>query len=184
MRLDLGERDEGDGEPVHLPLALVVALLLLPACGGGEQGGRAVLLVSGRDDHGELVQETVSLSAAPGGRAAAKVAAGSLVAVVETRAEWIRVRTLRGGATGWVNDYFLRGVVHLVAPVRGCPVRSRDGGAYAPNAQVELLGYERRGVELWVRARSVEGGREGWVPARTVSELPARVAVPPPSCRG
>lgn len=183
MRLDLAERDEGDGEPVHLPVAALLALLLLPACGGGEQSGRAVLLVSGRDDHGELVQQTVSLSATPDGPSAAEVAAGSLVAVVETRSEWVRVRALRGGASGWVHDYFLRGVVHLVAPVHGCPVPSRDAGAYEPNAQVELLGYERRGGALWVRARSVEGGREGWVPARAVSELPARAAVPSPSCR-
>lgn len=184
MRDDLLEPDEGHGEPIHLPVAALTALLLLAGCGGEEERQRSLLIVSGRDDHGELVQESVSLSASPGGRAAAQVPAGSLVAVVETRAEWVRVRALRGGASGWVNDYFLRGAVHLVSAVRGCPLRTADGASYAPNAQVELLGYERRGGALWVRARSLEGGREGWVPARAVSELPARAGVPPPSCRG
>lgn len=158
-------------------------MLLLAAC-GGEEPARSVLIASGRDDHGELMHATVGLSAEPEGPAAAEVAAGSLVAVVDTRGEWIRVRSLRGDAAGWVNDHDLRGVAHLVAPVPGCPVPSRGGGTFAPNTQVELVGYERSRAAIWVRVRTVEGGREGWVRARALSELPTRTAGPPGSCRG
>lgn len=181
MRDDLVEPDEGHGEPIHLPVAALAALLLLAGCGGEEQRQRSLLIVSGRDDHGELVQRTVALSAEPAGRAATTVPAGSLVAVVETSGEWIRVRSLEGKATGWVNDYFLRGVAHLVA-VPGCPVPKRDGGAFKPNTQVELLAHERRGGAAWVRVRSLAGGSEGWVRRAALSELPARSADAPASC--
>lgn len=182
MRDDLLEPDEGDGQPIHLPVAaLSAALLLLAGCGGEEQRHRSILIASGRDDHGELVRGTVGLSAEPDGPAVATVPAGSLVAVVETRGEWLRVRSLEGEATGWVNDYFLRGVAHLVA-VPGCPVPRRDGGAFAPSTQVELLGHERRGGAAWVRVRSLDGGGEGWVRRAALSELPARAAGAPASC--
>ena len=148
-------------------------MLLLAAC-GGEEPARSVVIVSGLDDHGELAQKTVSLSAEPEGPAVAEVAAGSLVAVVDTRGEWIRVRALQGAAAGWVNDYYLRGVVHLVAGVPGCPVPKRDGGTFESNAQVELVAFERRAGAIWVRVRPVGGGMAGWVRRRTLSELPAR----------
>lgn len=156
-------------------------MLLLAAC-GGEEPARSVLIASGRDDHGELVQKTVSLSAEPEGPAVAEVAAGSLVAVVDTRGEWVRVRSLQGAAAGWVNDFYLRGVAHLVAGVPGCPVPKRDGGTFESNAQVELVAYERRAGAFWVRVRPVSGGREGWVRRRALSELPVRTDGAPASC--
>lgn len=158
-------------------------MLLLAAC-GGEEPARSVLIASGLDDHGELVQNTVSLSAEPEGPAVAEVAAGSLVAVVDTRGEWIRVRSFQGTAVGWVNDFYLRGVAHLVAGVPGCPVPKRGGGTFEPNAQVELVAYERRAGAIWVRVRPVAGGGggEGWVRQRTLSELPARTDGAPASC--
>ena len=181
MCRDLGEPDEGNGKPVHLSVASLAAVLLLAAC-GGEEDARAVLIASGRDDHGELVQETVELSAEPDGPTVAEVAAGSLVEVVDTRGEWIRVRSLQGAGAGWVNDYYLRGVAHLVARVPGCPVPERDGGTFEPNAQVELLEYEQRPGATWVRVRLLAGGREGWVPPAALSELPARTSGVPASC--
>lgn len=182
MRHDLVEPDEGNGKPVHLSVAsLAAAVLLLAAC-GGEEPARSVLIASGRDDHGDLVQDTVGLSAEPEGPATAEVAAGSLVAVVDMRGEWIRVRSLQGTAAGWVNDYYLRGVVHLVAGIPGCPVPKRDGGAFEPNAQVELLEYEQQPGALWVRVRLLGGGTEGWVRPRALSELPARTGAAPASC--
>jgi hypothetical protein len=156
-------------------------VLLLAAC-GGEEPARSVLIASGRDDHGLLAQKTVSLSAKPEGAAVAEVPAGSLVAVVETRGEWIRVRALQGEAVGWVNDYYLRGVAHLVAGVPGCPVPKRGGGTFEPNAQAELVAYERRAGALWVRVRALVGGNDGWVRPHALSELPVRMRGKPRSC--
>ncbi len=183
MQHDLVQPLQGSGKPVYLPLAaLAAAGLLLAAC-GGEEHSRFVLIASGRDDHGELVQETVDLSAEPEGPAIAEVTAGSLVEVVDTRGEWIRVRSLQGAGAGWVNDYYLRGVAHLVASVPGCPVPKRDGGTFEPNAQVELLEYEQQPGAIWVRVRPLGGGTEGWVPPRALSELPARTGAAPASCK-
>lgn len=58
----------------------------------------------------------------------------------------------------------------------------RDGGTFEPNAQVELLAYERRAGAFWVRVRPVGGGREGWVRRRALSELPVRTDGAPASC--
>jgi SH3-like domain-containing protein len=156
-------------------------VLLLAAC-GGEEPARSVLIASGRDDHGLLVQKTVGLSAEPDGPAVAEVRAGSLVEVVDTRGEWIRVRSLQGPATGWVNDFYLRGAAHLVARVLGCPVVERGGRTFEPSAQVALLAYERRAGTLWVRVRALASGREGWVQPRSLTELPTHTHGPPPSC--
>lgn len=187
MRHDLDERHQGRGEPIHLPLAALACAALAAAAGcggggGGETAHRSLLIASGRDDHGVLVQSSVALSAEPEGAAVADVPAGSLVVVLGSRGEWIRVRSLDGTAAGWVNDYHLRGVAHLVGVRPGCPVRTREGGAFAPNAQVELLAYERRGGTTWIRVRAVDGGREAWVRRRAVSELPARPAGPARAC--
>ncbi|MGQ0803248.1 MAG: SH3 domain-containing protein [Actinomycetota bacterium] len=158
-------------------------MLLLPAC-GGEEPARSVLIASGRDDHGLVVQQKVSLSAEPEGPGVAEIPAGSLVSVLDTRGEWIRVRSVDGGADGWVNDYYLRGTAHLVADVRGCPVRARSGRTFEPNAQVELVGYERRGAVVWVRVRSLSGGREELVPPHALSEVPLRSRGAAPACDG
>ena len=156
-------------------------MLLLAAC-GGEEPARSVLIASGRDDHGLLVQKTVALSAEPEGPSVAEVPAGSLVEVVETRGEWIRVRSLQGAATGWANDFYLRGVAHLVGRVLGCPVLERGGGVFEPSTQVALVAYERRGGALWLRVRALASGREGWVQPRALTELPTHTHGPPPAC--
>ena len=134
---------------------------MLSGCGGGGAGGvpeRELVLVSGRDDHGLLVQERVTLAAEPEGEPEqASVGDGTLVRVVETRGEWLRVRTVEGRrAEGWVNDYYLRGTVHVCAP--GLP----------RSAQAEILSVGPRGV----RVRTVEGARVADVPRASVSELP------------
>ena len=161
MQHDLDRTQQGNGKPVHLSVAALVAAFLLAGCGGGEEPDRSVLIASGRDDHGRVVQQAVSLSAEPEGPAVAEVPEGSLVSVLHTRGEWIRVRSLEGAGAGWVNDYYLRGTAHLVADVRGCPVRARSGRTFEPNAQVELLRYERWRGEGWVRVRALKGFVDG-----------------------
>lgn len=184
MQHDLDRTQQGNGKPVHLSVAALVAAFLLAGCGGGEEPDRSVLIASGRDDHGRVVQQAVSLSAEPEGPAVAEVPEGSLVSVLDTRGEWIRVRSLEGAGAGWVNDYYLRGTAHLVADVRGCPVRARSGRTFEPNAQVELLRYERWRGEGWVRVRALGGGREEWVVRRALAEVPYRLRGAAPACDG
>lgn len=184
MQHDLGEPLQGNGKPVHLPLAAVAAAVLLLAACGGEEPARSVLIASGRDDHGLLQQKTVDLSAKPEGPPVTEVTAGSLVAVVDTRGEWIRVRSLSGAAAGWVNDFYLRGVAHLVGGAPGCPVVERGGGVFDPSTQVALVAYERRAGALWVRVRALASGREGWVRPRALTELPTHTHGPRPACDG
>jgi hypothetical protein len=162
---DLHQRHQGRRQPVLLPVALALALACT-ACGG--DGGnaaspdvpRSILLVSGRDDHGTLVEPEVALGERPEGPAAAKLKDGTLVRVVATEGEWLRVRTLEGRVReGWINDYYLRGTVHL-----DC------ASPLGPSAQVELLD-----VDLGrVRVRALEGGRVAWVDRATLSERPIR----------
>ena len=142
---------------------LVVVAGLLGGCGGSEgppEPRREILLVSGRDDHGLVAQERVTLAAEPDATAGpedATVADGTLVRVVATRGEWTHVRSLEGPrAEGWVNDYYLRGVVHVCA--RALP----------RSTQAELLSLGVRGV----RVRTVQGARVVIVPRRSISELP------------
>lgn len=141
----------------------LVAAALLAGCGGGDGVGepkREILLVSGRDDHGLLAQERVALTAEPDAEARpqdATVADGTFVRVVETRGEWLRVRSLEGPrAEGWVNDYYLRGTVHVCAP------------ALPRSAQAQVISLGVRGV----RVRTVEGGRVADVPRESLTELP------------
>lgn len=166
MQHDLHERHQGRRQPGRLPVVLALTLACA-ACGGGEQAAkpeppRPILLVSGRDDHGLLVEPEVALSERPDGPAAARLKDGTLVRVVDTSGEWLKVRTLEGAArAGWINDYYLRGTVHL-----DC------GSPLGPSAQVELLD-----VDLGrVRVRSLEGGRVAWVDRTTLSERPTRCA--------
>lgn len=142
--------------------AVAVALVALAAaCGAGagaepEPGAspeRRVLLLSGRDDHGLLAEPAVGLAREPDGPLTDRVPDGTLVAVVEARGEWIRVRTLEGRvAEGWVNDFYLRGTAHLTC-----------GGE-----QVELVAVDGERVQV----RPVGGGAERWVTRDIVAELP------------
>jgi hypothetical protein len=185
---DLDERDQGSGQPGHLSVRparvlVVLAVAVVDAgCGGGSPESppeRPIVLVSGRDDHGLLAQPRVGLSENPDGPPRAWVRDGTLVVVVGSRGEWLRVRATEGRAAGWVNDYYLRGTVHLVGPDPDCPVPAwerpawRQSGAFPASAQVELLEVRRTAGQRWVLVRSLENRRVGWVPGAAVSELPA-----------
>jgi len=171
VRDDLGERHEGEREPGDVPVRIAAVIALAAALGGAvllsgfggseasEEIGRPIVLVSGRDDHGLLVSKTVGLSRLPGGEAAAQVPDGTLVRVEATHGEWLQVRALeRTAARGWVNDFFLRGTAHV----------TRGAGPFARGAQVEMLAVDGSRV----RVRSLETRRVGWVPRRSLSELP------------
>lgn len=159
MRDDLLERHQGRRERRHLPLALLAAATLA-GCGGGGSGGsveRELLLLSGRDDHGLVAERVVALTHEPEGRGHAHaVAAGTLVRVLAARGEWLHVETLEGPRVdGWVNDYYLRGVLHVCAA--GIP----------RSAQAELLAFDGRHL----RVRTLDGAHEANVPRDAIFEL-------------
>lgn len=161
----------------------MVAVVVLSGCGGDQQKlERTTLLVSGRDEHGLLAQRTVGLLGEPDGARVASVQDGTLVHVVEVRGEWLRVRALEGASVeGWVNDYYLRGTVHVATP-RGCAARAAraPGGtpdrSLTPNVQAELLAVATREGRAWVQVRTLVEPDVAWVERRAVHELssPAR----------
>jgi hypothetical protein len=114
--------------------ALSAALLLLgllAGCGGAASGndssrpdGRLVL-VSGRDDHGLVARERVPVyGSATSSEQVGTVVDGTLAHVTETEGSWVHVVTAEGRPVdGWVDDFFLRGVVHLVGPAPSCRAR-------------------------------------------------------------
>lgn len=172
MRDDLGEPDEGDGQPDDLPVRAAVivvglgaalgAAVLLSGFGGTTKTvdvQRRIVLVSGRDDHGLLVQKTVGLSRIARGEPTSRVPDGTLVRVEATHGEWLQVRTLeRTSARGWINDFYLRGTAHVTRRIAPFP----------RNAQVEIVDLR----DNRVRVRSLDGRWIGWVPRRFLAELP------------
>lgn len=158
--------------------------LVAAGCGGtaaGTEGSRPdgrpdgrLVLVSGRDDHGLLAQETVALYGAPGrSDAVAEVADATLVRVVRIDGTWLRVATVEGpAAEGWVDDYYLRGEVRLVGEAPTCAGRLAgrpvEGGTPVVVSAV-------RGGQVLV-ATSADPGWRGWVSRGDLQELPPQGA--------
>ncbi|MGH8968763.1 MAG: SH3 domain-containing protein [Actinomycetes bacterium] len=163
-------------------LAAVGVVPLTAAIGSRPDDGTGrIVLVSGRDDHGLLASATVGLVAGPGSTKAVDEARdGTLVQVVRTRGEWLDVRTVEGRqARGWVNDFYLRGVVHLVGPAPSCriPLAGHDHPA-GQQAIIEAVEPGR------VLVRAQHDGGTGWVPRRHVQEMPPSSGSPCASSHG
>ena len=163
--------------------ALSAALLLLlvagcaPAAGHGGSTARPdgrMVLVSGRDDHGYEVAARVPLFDGPASTTrVGTVADGTLAHVQEIHGSWLHVVTAEGvPVDGWVDDFSLRGVVHLVGP--------------APSCRASLDGHPVEGG-LQVVVRQVMGSRvqvtgvadptlRGWTTRDAVQELPPQGA--------
>lgn len=141
-----------------LPILLAAALgLVAQGCAG--EGG-AVVLISGRDDHGLLEQAAVGLQRTPTDATVVGSAPdGSFARVLEIDHSWLRVRTLgTPPQEGWVNDHDLRGVAELLP--RRAQVRLRDARITAS------------GLELLVE--NVGGGQASWVAASDLREVGAQ----------
>ena len=162
-------------------LAAVVApatvALLLAGCGpaahasGAPAGDGRLVLVSGRDDHGELAERAVSLSRSVEGiEAVGSVPDGTLARVVASDGQWQQVESLDGHRVrGWVDDFHLRGVVHLVGPAPTC-APTVAGQRLTPGTQAEVLAVRADGT-VRVRTRGATP-LTGWVPRASVRELP------------
>ena len=156
MRHHLVERHEGHREPEHVPLAIRILLLgaALGLVAQGCAGRGAIVMASGRDDHGLLARAAIGLQRSPTDAAVVGSAPdGAFLRVVGIDHTWLRVRTIAGPVEeGWVNDHDLRSVAELVdrhVQVRFQDARLRDG-------IVEVLVEPVSGGEaLWVHASSL-----------------------------
>jgi hypothetical protein len=140
------------------------------AAGAKARIARPYVLVSGRDDHGLVELASVPLVAAPGShQQVGSVPDGTLARLLDVRGTWLDVAPVRGvSAPGWVDDYRLRGVVHLVGAAPSCRVTVR--GHRLPVAeQAEVLDVS--GDRAWVRLVR-HPDVSGPVPLRFVRELP------------
>jgi hypothetical protein len=138
-----------------------------------------LVYVSGRDDHGLLASPTVTVHARPDGGEVGELPDGTIVRVLDTRGTWLHVAPVDGSTGGWVDDFWLRGRLHLVDPsAPGCavPTSAAPDGPPAfqlpPSRQVELLDASVVQGELWVAVRPDEDHDPSWVRAGLVSELP------------
>ncbi len=140
------------------PAAALGLVLLVGACGSGEsrsgetrsgesrsgearpEGGRRVVLVSGRDDHGLVASRQVLLRSRPdGGSVVGRLADGTLAEVHAVQGTQVQVSA--DGVTGWVDDFSLRGELRLAGPPPGC--RVRVGGVDLPaGTRVEVLSLD------------------------------------------
>lgn len=162
--------------------ALLLLGLVLTGCGGAASGdpssrpdGRLVL-VSGRDDHGLVAHERVPVYAGPASDdEVGTVADGTLAHVTRTDGAWVHVVTAEGTpAEGWVDDFFLRGAVHLVGRAPSCEARV-DGRPVTAGLQVVVR--QVRGRKVLVSGVADPEFR-GWAARSDVQEL----APQPPGC--
>lgn len=109
----------GDGASAGVAHARTVAVAEAPS------PTTPLVLVSGRDDHGEPASVDVPLYSSPAGRMpVGRVRDGTLARVVAVEGTWLQVRTVEGPLLeGWVDDFYLRRQLHLVGRGPACRVR-------------------------------------------------------------
>lgn len=170
MRHDLVERHEGNGEPDDLPIVLRVLSLLMAAAavmssGCGLFDRPAVVMVSGRDDHGQLVRSAIGLQRSPTDPSiTGTVMDGTFVIVTRREGPWAYVATPSRavGVTeeGWIEDHYLRGEAVLTDR--------------PPPRRVTFLDAEERGGQVYVLVRIPGQDSSEWVPATALEEVGAR----------
>jgi hypothetical protein len=129
---------------------------------GRSDGRGAIVLVSGRDDHGLLVDPQVALYPEPeGGKPGGGIADGHMARVLEVRGTWLRLESLdQPTVDGWVDDFFLR-----------------DRAVLDGRVQVHLLDARTTGGVVQVRVQPVAdpAATPTWVPASRLAEVLAPV---------
>lgn len=154
-----------DGATAGASRARTVAVAEAPA------PATPLVLVSGRDDHGELASADVPLYSAAGGHEpVGRVRDGTLARVVAVEGTWLQVRTVEGPPLeGWLDDFYLRRQLHLLGPGPTCRVRV---GAHLLAAGEQAVVLEVSGDRA--RVALVRPPVDGWVPRADVREIPPR----------
>lgn len=150
--------------------------------GAGDDADGAIVLVSGRDDHGLVVADELPLHASPDGAQVATVAGDTLVRVHETQGTWLPVSTLEGEPVeGWIDDFLARGELHVVLPgAPACAVPTAEG-ELQPSARVRVTdAHTSADGSLELGVVPVTGDREHHVERAWVRELPG----PGPAAEG
>lgn len=153
---------------------LAGALLLLGGCGEGVPAqeratdGRLVM-ISGRDDHGLVATERVTLRDGVDGQPLTSVPDGVLVSVLDRDGQWLEVQTVEGTqAVGWVDDFRLRGELRLV----GAPPSCRSTLARRPvEGGTPVTVWQVDGDRVLVETVA-EPQTRGWAPRADLQELP------------
>lgn len=134
----------------------LVGLVLLAFTAGGDQvqtsqasdGVGAIVMVSGRDDHGLLQLAEVPLHPQPEATAiSAHIADGDFAEVLEVQGTWLHIRSVAdSAAAGWIDDFYLRdrAVLHNVQQVRFLAARVGDG------VEVQVQAVDGDGPAHWV----------------------------------
>ncbi len=143
--------------PVAIRVIVLCAALGLVAQGCA--GQEAVVMASGRDDHGLLARAAIGLQVSPtDGKIVGSAPDGAFLRVIGTDHTWLHVRTLAmPQEEGWVNDHDLRATAELLT--RHIQVRFRDARS-------------RDGV-LEILVEPVAGGDAAWVRATDLREVGA-----------
>lgn len=144
-----------------------IVLAIIAAAGLALTGGAcgplqppAVVMISGRDDHGDLQRRAIGLQATPRDASITATALdGDIALVLRREGPWANVRLVKSGEEGWVEDHYLRGeaVHHGAAPRR-----------------VRFLAAEREDGGVRVRVRYSDDASEAWVNAASLKEVGAR----------
>lgn len=163
-------------------MVLVATAVLVAGCGtlgdapdpdeAAERPDGRLVLVSGRDDHGERRYESVSVYETPAQQdVAGSIPDGTLAHVRKIHGQMLEVVTAEGTpVTGWVDDFYLRGTLHLVGGAPHC--RARLGGSVREaGLQVVVMGVRNEQVLLQSVA---EPATRGWAHRALVQELPPR----------
>ncbi|HSK23798.1 MAG TPA: hypothetical protein VK906_11505 [Egicoccus sp.] len=153
--------------------------IVIAATAGDGADPQRLVYVSGRDDHGALATDTVAVHAGPDGAEVGALADGTVARVEDSRGTWLRIEPVDGSTGGWVDDYWLRGRVHLVDPAApGCAVTTAATAGGPPRyqlpASVQVEVFDARTVDgrAWVAVRAGEDHDLSWVPQAMLSDIP------------
>jgi hypothetical protein len=136
--------------------------------------GGQIVLVSGRDDHGQHVADRLPLHDRPDGVEVTTIAADTLAAVQARSGTWLLVAGLEGEPSeGWIDEFLVRGELHVVSPdTPACPVPT-DEGLLPASARVRVSDVHRAGVGATrIGVVTVADGTEHHVERARLRELP------------
>lgn len=165
------------GRSLLAMVAIVIVLTSLGATRGATDTAATdgpIVLVSGRDDHGQQVADQLPLHDRPDGAAVDTIAADTLAEVRATSGTWLLVASLEGEPSeGWIDEFLVRGELHVVSPdTPACPVPTVEG-ALPASARVQVADVHHAGVGSDpIGVVTVADGIEHHVDRTRLRELP------------